>query len=73
MSRDYIRKALRRRVASQAGYRCGYCRTSIFLVGTPFEIDHIVPESFGGLTEEENLLAGMPSLQWTQRQPDRRH
>lgn len=55
MSRAYIHKALRERVAAQAGNRCGYCRTPSFLVGTSFEIDHIIPESFGGRTEEENL------------------
>ena len=61
MSRDYIPKALRNRVAAQAGHRCGYCRTSTFLVGTAFEIDHIVPESLGGRTEEENLWLACPT------------
>src|SRR6187549_2824981 len=55
MSRAYIHKALRERVATQAGHRCGYCRTSTFLAATDFELDHIIPESFGGQTEEENL------------------
>lgn len=61
MSRGYISKEIRERVAAQAGYRCGYCRTSTFLVGTIFEIDHIVPESFGGKTEEENLWLACPT------------
>lgn len=61
MSRDYIPKALRERVTVQAGHRCGYCRTSVFLVGTAFEIDHIVPESFGGQTVEENLWLACPA------------
>lgn len=61
MSRDYIPKSLRERVAAQAGHRCGYCRTSAFLAGAIFEIDHIVPESFGGLTEEENLWLACPA------------
>ena len=61
MSRDYIPKALRKRVAAQAGHRCGYCLTSTFLVGTTFEIDHIIPESFGGLTEEGNLWLACPA------------
>jgi len=55
MSQAYIHKALRERVAAQAGNRCGYCRTSSSLVGTSFEVDHIIPESLGGRTEEENL------------------
>ena len=61
MSRDYVPKNLRERVAIQAGHRCGYCRTSAFLVGTMFEIDHIIPESFGGQTEEENLWLSCPT------------
>ncbi len=60
MSRDYIPKALRERVAIQAGHRCGYCLTSSLLVGAPFEIDHILPESLGGLTEEDNLWLACP-------------
>jgi hypothetical protein len=60
MSRDYIPKALRERVAAQAGHRCGYCLTSSLFVGAPFEIDHILPESLGGLTEEDNLWLACP-------------
>ncbi len=55
MSRAYIPKALRERVAAQARHRCGYCLTSEAVVGTPMEIDHIIPQSLGGLTEEDNL------------------
>lgn len=55
MSDDYIPKALREKVAEQAKFRCGYCLTSETIVGTPMEIDHIIPQSLGGLTEEENL------------------
>ena len=55
MSQTYIPKALRDRIAAQARFRCGYCLTSERIVGAPMEIDHIVPESLGGATEEENL------------------
>ncbi len=59
MSRTYIPTDLRARVAVQAGYRCGYCLTAEAIVGTPMEIDHLIPESLGGRTEEQNLwLAG---------------
>jgi len=61
MSRVYIPKQLRERVATRAGYRCAYCRTSAHLVGTTFEIDHIIPESLGGRTEEENLCLACPT------------
>jgi hypothetical protein len=53
MSRTYISTELRARVAAQAGYRCGYCLTAEAVVGTPMEIDHLIPESLGGLTEEQ--------------------
>jgi len=55
MSRTYIPKALRDRVAAQARHRCGYCLTAETIVGTPMEVDHILPEADGGLTEEDNL------------------
>ena len=55
MSDDYIPRALREKVAAQAKYRCGYCLTSEAIVGTPMEIDHVIPQSLGGLSEEENL------------------
>lgn len=55
MSRTYIPKALRENVAARARHRCGYCLTAEWIVGTPMELDHIVPEALGGLTVEDNL------------------
>jgi len=55
MSEAYIPNTLRQRVAAQARHRGGYCLTSEAIVGTPMEIDHIIPQSLGGPTEEENL------------------
>jgi hypothetical protein len=55
MTRTYIPKALRDKVAAQARHRCGYCLTSEFIVGTPLELEHILPQALGGLTEENNL------------------
>jgi hypothetical protein len=55
MSQTYVPKDLRDRVAAQARYRCGYCLTAEAVVGTPMEIEHLIPESLGGLTEEPNL------------------
>ncbi|HLB45740.1 MAG TPA: HNH endonuclease signature motif containing protein [Anaerolineales bacterium] len=52
---DFIPKPLREKVAEEAGRRCGYCLTAESIVGAPMEIDHIIPQSLGGLTEEENL------------------
>jgi hypothetical protein len=55
MSQTYVAKELRERVAVEARFRCGYCLTAQAVVGTPMEIDHLIPESLGGLTEESNL------------------
>ncbi|WP_437331407.1 HNH endonuclease [Sorangium sp. So ce394] len=55
MSRSYISKALREQVAREARHRCGFCLTSSSIIGSPMEIDHIIPASLGGLTERENL------------------
>jgi hypothetical protein len=55
MSRSYVPKALRSLVTRQARHRCGYCLTQESIVGTPMEIEHIIPESLGGLTIEDNL------------------
>jgi hypothetical protein len=55
MSRSYVSKSLRERVAARARHRCGYCLSAEAVVGAPMEIDHIIPESRGGLTEEDNL------------------
>jgi 5-methylcytosine-specific restriction endonuclease McrA len=46
---------LRRRVSIEARQRCGYCQTQELVIGSPLEIDHLVPESLGGLTELDNL------------------
>lgn len=55
MSKAYIPVKLRRQVAEEARYRCGYCLTTQRLIGRPMVIDHLVPESQGGLTVRENL------------------
>lgn len=55
MSQTYVPSALRRKVAAQSRLRCGYCLTSEGVAGTPMEIEHLIPESLGGLTEEQNL------------------
>jgi hypothetical protein len=55
MSQTRITPVLRRIVAEKSGYRCSYCLTAEEIVGTLFTVDHIVPESLGGLTTTENL------------------
>jgi 5-methylcytosine-specific restriction endonuclease McrA len=55
MSKTYIPKDLRQRVARTARYRCGYCLTQEEVVGVEMDIEHIIPEALNGPTEEENL------------------
>jgi hypothetical protein len=55
MSRTYIPKAIRERVAREARYRCGYCQTQQKNIGLPMHVDHIIPESAGGISTEDNL------------------
>ncbi len=55
MRKRRISARLRQRIAKQAGYRCGYCLTSQHITGARMEIDHIIPESAGGTTTEDNL------------------
>jgi 5-methylcytosine-specific restriction endonuclease McrA len=55
MSRSYVPKGLREQIFAEARHRCGYCLTSSKVTGTPMEIDHLIPESLGGLTVRENL------------------
>lgn len=55
MSGAYVPRALRERVAAAARYRCGYCLTAEKVCGARMVIDHIIPESRGGPTVEENL------------------
>ena len=55
MSQSYVSAELRRRIAEQARYRCGYCQTAEELSGIAMQMDHIIPEALGGTTEEDNL------------------
>ncbi|MCP4658723.1 MAG: HNH endonuclease [bacterium] len=55
MSSAYIPINLRQRVTEQARHRCGYCLSQEAITGFPMEVDHIFPQSLGGLTIEDNL------------------
>jgi hypothetical protein len=60
MSRARIPDWLRDRVADTARHRCGYCLMAEAIVGMPMEIDHLIPEALGGLSEEANLWLACP-------------
>jgi 5-methylcytosine-specific restriction endonuclease McrA len=47
--------ALRKRIALQAGTRCGYCLSGQELLGMPMTIEHLVPQAAGGAAVGENL------------------
>ncbi len=55
MSTTYVPRNLRQQVRQRFGYRCAYCLTPEWIIGTAFTIDHIIPESLGGQTTVENL------------------
>jgi 5-methylcytosine-specific restriction endonuclease McrA len=55
MSRPYIPESLRRIVAEQAMYRCGYCQTVQAISAIKLHVEHILPVSLGGQTVESNL------------------
>lgn len=55
MSSVYIPKELHRRVAEDAGHRCGYCLGAESVTGMPLTIEHLIPRSLGGPTELGNL------------------
>lgn len=55
MSSSYIPRALRRKIEDQSRHRCGYCLADETVVGYKMDIEHIIPESLGGPTEESNL------------------
>lgn len=43
------------RLAEEAGPYCGYCRTSVHIIGQPLTIEHIVPTAKGGSSDISNL------------------
>ena len=55
MKKRRISIELRRRVRERAEYRCGYCLRTEELAGEQMTIEHIHPESRGGLAIEQNL------------------
>ncbi len=42
-------------VAQRAQHRCEYCHAPEALFNLPFEVEHIMPPSYGGTEEEANL------------------
>ena len=55
MGKTKISEALRLSIAQKFKSRCAYCQTQQQISGVRLTVDHIVPESLGGKTEDENL------------------
>lgn len=55
MSVTHIPAALRRLVVERANRRCEYCLLPANVAFFPHEVDHIIAEKHGGLTEADNL------------------
>jgi hypothetical protein len=54
-SKTRLSPPLRKRVAQRANFRCGYCLTEQRISGCKLTVDHILPESKGGKSDESNL------------------
>lgn len=55
MKRPYIGKQLRERVRQGAKNRCGYCLVRQDIIPIRLTIEHIIPISAGGSSDEDNL------------------
>lgn len=55
MSITRIRAALRRLVEGRAAWRCEYCLLPAGVAFFPHEVDHVIAEKHGGVTEAANL------------------
>jgi hypothetical protein len=58
---SHIPAKLRLAVIARAGGRCEYCRLPSAGQGATFPLDHVIPESKGGLTELANLALACPN------------
>lgn len=60
MNRPYIPVEVARRIREAAQNRCGYCLSPQYLVMARLEIEHLIPLSKGGSSEESNLWLACP-------------
>ena len=51
----YISDTLRREIAERANHRCEYCQTAQRISGAQMHIEHIIPLSQDGTSDEGNL------------------
>lgn len=68
---DYISTATRDKIAAAAKHRCEYCQTDQAISGGQMHLEHIIPESRGGTSDESNLClscAWCNSYKWAKTQ-----
>jgi hypothetical protein len=51
----YVSSHLREAVAERAHRRCEYCQSPELITGGPFHVEHIIPQTVGGMTTWDNL------------------
>ncbi|WP_374687437.1 HNH endonuclease [Promineifilum sp.] len=56
----YVPATLRRQVIARAGDRCEYCRHPQIAALFPFEMEHVISEKHGGVTNLDNLALACP-------------
>jgi hypothetical protein len=55
MSQTHMPSAMRRLVEQRAVYRCEYCLLLADISLFPHEVDHVIAEKHGGVTNPDNL------------------
>src|SRR5439155_7463151 len=55
MPSERVPRGLRRRAGDRARWLCEYCLSPAAFSTQPFEVDHVIPYSKGGLTAADNL------------------
>jgi len=55
MPKEYVPQNIRKKVSIAAQYRCEYCQTAQEISGAQMNIEHIIPLSREGSSEESNL------------------
>jgi len=55
MSKTTIPTKLRNRILQRDKFRCVYCPSQQSLLGSGLTLDHVIPQSLGGSSTEDNL------------------
>ena len=61
MSKTFIPRSIKEKVAAQALHRCGYCQLQQDVAGIQLHVEHIIPEAAGGHSKIENLWLACPA------------